>query len=93
MSDFLTFLTLARIGLILNVAGALFLIFGSDKVVHVVSKFVDIITPTYGTYGQGRAIPEIKKLALEFEKAKKTAKRLNTIGYLLFTIGFILQLF
>ncbi|MDB5024300.1 MAG: hypothetical protein JWP78_2055 [Mucilaginibacter sp.] len=85
-------LTLSKLGLILNTIGAIVLIVGSNKVIDVMTKFVDIVTPTYGTYGQGAVVPKIKELGKEFTKAKTQSQIINTIGYLLFALGFILQL-
>lgn len=86
-------LTLPKLGLILNTAGAIVLVVGSNKIVDVLTKFVDTITPTYGTYEQGSVIPKIKELGEEFNKAKRQARTINLIGYALFVLGFILQLF
>lgn len=88
-----TWLTPPKIGLILNTLGAIVLIVGSNKVIDVLAKFVDIVTPTYGTFGQGLVAPEIKELGNEFIVAKRKARIINGFGYLLFILGFILQLF
>jgi hypothetical protein len=85
--------TLAKAGLILNTFGALFLVFGSNKTLDVLTEFVDTIVPTYGTYGQGNAIPKIKDLAQKFKTTKTKAICINYIGYVLFILGFILQIF
>jgi hypothetical protein len=86
-------LTLAKAGLILNTIGAIVLIIGSNKIIDVLTKFIDLVSPTYGTYGQGRVSGDIKALGVEFTKAKKRAKIINLVGYLLFALGFVLQLF
>lgn len=85
-------LTLARVGLILNTFGAIVLIIGSNKVIDVLTKFVNTVTPTYGTYGQGSIVSEIKQLGIEFMKAKRQSQIINLVGYILFAMGFILQL-
>ena len=84
--------TLAKIGLISNSIGAVFLIIGSDRITKVISRFVDIVGPTYGTYGQGKVSSQIKELTNDFKKAKIQGNLFNYIGYLLFITGFILQL-
>jgi hypothetical protein len=89
----LTWLTLAKTGLILNTVGALILVLASNKILDVLTKFVDTVGPTYGTYGQGRAAPQIKRLAKEFIKVKRKALITNFVGYTFFVLGFILQLF
>lgn len=86
-------LTLAKTGLILNTIGALFLVVGSNKILDVLTKFVDTVAPTYGTYGQGQAAPKIRALAEKFTTVKKKAIIVNYIGYAFFILGFILQLF
>lgn len=86
-------LTLLRAGLILNTIGALTLVIGSNKIMDVLSKFVDIVAPMYGTYGQGKVVSEIKNLAQEFNEVKKKVKLINYVGYGFFVAGFILQLF
>jgi hypothetical protein len=86
-------LTISKLGLILNTAGAIVLVVGSNKVIDVLTKFVDTITPTYGTFGQGSVVLRIKELGKEFNKAKRQARTINLIGYALFILGFILQLF
>jgi hypothetical protein len=85
-------LTLSRVGLIINTTGAIALILGSNQAVDVMSKFIGVIGATYGTYGQGSVTKQTQKLTGEFIRAKKRATLFNTLGYALFIIGFILQL-
>jgi hypothetical protein len=92
MDSFTNWITLAKTGLILNTLGSIVLIMGSNKVMDVLSKFIDTVGPTYGTYGQGNVAPQIKDLSKSFYNVKRAATLYNLIGYILFIAGFILQL-
>lgn len=86
-------LSVEKIGLLVNTGAAILLAIGSSKATNVLAKFIDVIRGTYGTQGMGLAIPEVKKLSVEFDKAKKQSTVLNLIGWILFAVGFLIQFF
>lgn len=78
------------IGLVLNVAGALFFIYDTNQLSRIVAGMVNHIAEGYGMF-DARKFTKDELSALSV--SVKQSKRLTLIGYILFLSGFALQIF
>ena len=81
---------MATFGLTLNFLGALLLVIGSSIQTGVITNIIDTIAGKYGTWSME---PINSELITKFRGRKNLSKWLNVVGYILFIIGFGLQLY
>jgi len=77
------------LALILNFLGAILLVIGAAIQTKVLSEIIDVIADQYGTFGMSE-IP--KTLISKFRNQRNFTNALNYSGYILFILGFGLQL-
>lgn len=77
------------IGLCLNFIGALLLVIASILGGNIISKIINTIAGTYGTWDMEK-LPD--NLTRKFRRINTTSKILNVLGFALFILGFSLQL-
>lgn len=79
-----------KYGLILNFVGAFLLVIGSSWLTSALSNIIDTIADKFGTMSMEKIDDRLIK---KFRNSKNISLWINLIGYLLFIVGFGLQIY